>query len=474
MFRFKKLFDLTIAILAVAALFSTVAHSQSYDYFLYLPLVSQSEATSTPTPTSTPTLTPTPTATPTTTPGSTLTPRGAYTQSGGTATLNYQAITATSTDESGVEVKNSGTFTLTDSLVTTSGNTSSSDNSSFYGLNAAVLAESASKIYLSNVAISTRGTGANGAFATGSGSSVVLSNVTITATNDGGHGVMATQGGALTMTDVDINTTAAHSAPIATDRGGGTITAVGGTLVTTGQDSPCIYSTGSITVSDATCTTPSSEMVVIEGANSITLQNTSLTTSKADKWGVMIYQSMSGDAQGTQGTFTMTGGSLADTAATGPLFYVTNSTGIITLNGVNVTVASGTLVKAATGNWGTSGSNGGTANLTANGQTLTGNLVADSISSITAALKNSSTLTGAIDSANTAKTVNLTLDSTSTWTVTADSHLTCLSDSAGISGTAVTNITGNGHTVYYSSSSCSALGGTTYTLNGGGYLQPES
>ncbi len=276
------------------------------------------------------------------------------------------------------------------------------------------------------------------------------------------------------MTDVDINTAGAHSAPIATDRGGGTITASGGTLLTTGQDSPCIYSTGSIVVSNVTCSAPGSEMAVIEGANFITLTNTALTTSKADKWGVMIYQSMSGDAQGAQGVFTMTGGSLADTTATGPLFYVTNSTGIITLKGVNVTAASGTLVKAATGNWGTSGSNGGTANLTADSQSLAGNLVADSISSIAVTLKNTSTLTGSIDADNTAKTVNLTLDSSSTWTVTADSHLTCLSDAGGISGSTVTNIAGNGHTVYYSQSACSALGGTTYTLNGGGYLQPES
>jgi len=47
--------------------------------------------------------------------------------------------------------------------------------------------------------------------------------------------------------------------------------------------------------------------------------------------GVMIYQSMSGDAQGTKGTFTMTGGSLAYTATDGPLFYVTNSTAVILL-----------------------------------------------------------------------------------------------------------------------------------------------
>jgi hypothetical protein len=211
---------------------------------------------------------------------------------------------------------------------------------------------------------------------------------------------------------------------------------------------------------------------VIEGGNSITLTDTSLTSNKAGKWGVMIYQSMSGDAQGTKGTFTMTGGPLAYTATDGPLFYVNNSTAIITLKGVSITAASGILVKAAAGDWGNSGSNGGTVILTADGQALTGDLVTDAISSITTTLQNGSTLTGAIDTANTAKAINLTLDASSTWTVTADSYLTCLTDTGGISGTTITNIIGNDHTVYYDKSACPALGGQTYTLEGGGTLKP--
>jgi hypothetical protein len=399
----------------------------------------------------------------------------AYYQSGGTVTKTGQAYSSSTTDESGVKVVNSGTFTLSDSTITTSGGTSSQDNSSFYGLNAGVLATSGSTINLSDCTITTTGTGANGAFATGSGSSVNLSDVTIKASADGGHGVMATLTGSVTLTDVNIETSGAHSAPIATDRGGGTITVTGGTMTTSGQDSPCIYSTGSITVSGATMTATGAESAVIEGANSITLKDTALSSSKESKWGVMIYHSMSGDAEGTVGTFTMTGGLLADTATSGPLFYVTNSTGMITLTGVNVTATSGTLVKAGAGNWGTSGSNGGTAIFSADGQAMTGNMVADSSSSITATLQNSSSLTGAINADNIGNAVNLTLDSSSTWHVTADSYLTRLTDSSGISGSTITNIYGNDHTVYYDSSltSNSTLKGKTYTLKGGGYLVPK-
>jgi hypothetical protein len=166
----------------------------------------------------------------------------------------------------------------------------------------------------------------------------------------------------------------------------------------------------------------------------------------------------------------MTGGSLANTAATGPLFYVTNSTGVITLKDVDVTAAGGVLVKAATGSWGNSGSNGGTVVLTADGETLAGDLVSDSSSSISATLRNGTTMTGSINSAA------LTLDATSVWNVTGDSQLTSLSDASGISGTTIANINGNGHTVTYdaSLSANSALGARTYSLAGGGQLTPKS
>ena len=69
---------------------------------------------------------------------------GAYTLDGGTATETDQTYTATNADESGVYVINGGTLTLVNPTVTKNGETSSADYSSFYGLNAAVLATSGS------------------------------------------------------------------------------------------------------------------------------------------------------------------------------------------------------------------------------------------------------------------------------------------------------------------------------------------
>jgi len=239
----------------------------------------------------------------------------AYILDRGTATASNQTYTASQEDQSGVYVTDGGNLTLNNVTVQTSGNTSSNDNSSFYGLNAGVLAASGGVVTIEDATISTTGSGANGAFATGSQSVVNLSNVTINATGDGGHGVMATLGGAVKLTNVNMTTSGAHSASIATDRGGGTITATGGILNTSGQDSPCYYSTGTLNISNNTCNSTGSETTVVEGANTISLRNSNLKSSVANKWGVMIYQSFSGDAQGSKGVFTMTGGSLTYTDA---------------------------------------------------------------------------------------------------------------------------------------------------------------
>ena len=396
----------------------------------------------------------------------TVTYYATYTLNGGTASQSNQTYSAAAADTSGVWVTNSGVLTLINPIISTSGNTSSTDSSSFAGLNAGLLVTSGSATVTGGT-ISTTGTGANGAFAYNTGSTLSLTNTTINATGDGGHAVMATGGGTLTASNVNMTTTGGSSSAIATDRGGGTITVTGGIVNTAGNNSADIYSTGNITVTGATMKSTGAEAAVIEGANSITLNNTTLATTK-DKWGVMIYQSMSGDATGTQGTFTMTGGSLTSTGVTGPLFYVNNSTGVINLKGVTLSTASGVLVSAAAGAWGTSGSNGGNVVLTADGQALPGDMIADSISTIAVTLKNNSTLTGKLTRAS------ITLDAASLWSVTGNSVLTSLTDPAGISGTSVANIKGNGYTVTYNASlsANSYLGGKTYALAGGGTLAP--
>ena len=390
---------------------------------------------------------------------------GAFTVDGTTQHVADKALSSDATDVSGVYVLNGGNLTMSNVTVTTTGNTSSQENSSFSGQNAGVLVTKNSRVAIYGGSISTTGGGANGLFAYGAGAFASMSGGYITATGEGGHGVMATGGGSLAITNVDMTTERIHGGVVATDRGGGTSWVSGGKITSHGKDSPGIYSTGDIRAENVTFIATGSEGAVIEGRNSISLKNCEM--SGALKCGVMIYQSFSGDAEGQEGAFSMDGGSLS--AAQGPLFFVNNTRGMIHLKDVKLAAASGVLVNAAASRWGRSGSNGGHVELTGHNQTLAGDINVDKVSSASVALKNHSVLNGAVQNAA------LALDASSEWKVTADSTLTSLTDRDCLSGDTITNIHGNGHTVRYKGDLAANqwLGRKTWKLAEGGTLSPE-
>jgi hypothetical protein len=391
-----------------------------------------------------------------------ITGTGAYTAAGN---ASGQTITASGENESGIRIANGDALTLSASSITTSGNTTSEDESNFYGLNAAVTVNDNGSITLTDSSITTSGEGANAVFAYGENASIRLKNVVIRTSGDSARGLDATFGGTVNADQADISTEGIHCASIATDRGEGTIHVTNSKATTSGADSPAIYSTGAITVSDSTLTATGAQAMVIEGKNSITLTDCTATGYVND--GVMIYQSTSGDASVGTGTLTMTGGSL--TAKEGALFYITNTDALINLSGTTLSGTGVLINAAATDRWGTSGSNGGTVTMNADSETMKGDITADEISSVTLNLVKS-TLEGTLNGANTAKLMSLTLDEASVWNVTGTSYLTDLTDADAT----LSNIIDNGNTIYYdaSSSANSWLGGNTIALSGGGQLVP--
>jgi hypothetical protein len=404
----------------------------------------------------------------------TYTLSGTYTLNGGSAAKTGETITSSTTDQSGVYVLNSGNLTLTNCIISTTGNSSSNDNSSFYGLNAAVLATSAGKISLTGCTISSTGSGANGVFAYGTASIISTGNK-YTMTGGGGHAIMCSGGGTIVVNNDTAVTSGSSSSNIATDRGGGTIAVNGGSYTSNGGNSAAVYSTGTITCTNATLIANGAEALVIEGSNKIILNNCAVKCT-CNKWGSLLYQSMSGDATGVDGYLTMTGGSFTYTGKAGGLFYNTNSTANYALSGVTINNSCDTLIRCIKGSWGgSSASSGGIANFIAKKQTLTGLIHVDANSRAHIILQDTSSFTGAINNSNTADTVTLTMDASSAWIVIKASYLTSIANSAGISGTTITNIIGNGNNVYYKPSATvnSYLGGKTYTLVNSGYLLPE-
>ena len=158
---------------------------------------------------------------------------------------------------------------------------------------------------------------------------------------------------------------------------------------------------------------------------------------------IMLYQSMSGDAEVGHSSFTATNGSILANA--GDMFYVTNTTCTISLTNVALTLANDTLLNVA-GNssargWGTAGANGGVCTFTASNQVLTGNILVDAISSLDFQLADGSVFTGAINNTGAAGTVAVTLGSGCQWILTGDSHITSFTGDAS-------QIVTNGYTVY--------------------------
>jgi|GEM_PF-4431048 len=154
-----------------------------------------------------------------------------------------------------------------------------------------------------------------------------------------------------------------------------------------------------------------------------------------------------------------------------PYFNITSDTKI-ELSGSSLTVDSGILLSVSSLNENTSDSDGINATFIADNETLIGDIFCDSQSTVSLELKNNSTLKGAINSANTAKTVSLSLDANSIWTVTQDSYITSLTDD----DQTLSNIHDDGNTVYYDASSLANewLGGNTYMLPNGGQLTPAN
>lgn len=395
--------------------------------------------------------------------------------------LSNKTLSATSSDESAIVVNDGGSLNATGLTISKSGDSSNTENSEFYGLNAAVLVQKESEATIKNTTIKTSATGANAIFSTGENATLNVSNTKITTTGDSSRGLDATYGGTINANKVTITTSGQHCAAVATDRGEGTVTVKNSILNTNGKGSPCVYSTGTISVSDSKGTATNSSCAVIEGKNSITLNNTKLTSygvgrvdEGIDNCGVMIYQSMSGDASEGTGTFSATDSTLtiskkSKVYETSPMFFITNTDAVINLENTKLNYGSNQLVTVSgnDGEWGNQGSNGGNLTLNATNQTLNGNISVDNISTASFILK-SSTLTSTINSENNAKKVNLSLDSSSKWVITGDSYVTTLT----LENNDLSLIEDHGYTIYYDASANSWLNGQTITLSNGRTLTP--
>ncbi len=318
-----------------------------------------------------------------------------------TITSGTYASASDSSDETVFLVVNGGSLTVTGSAdepvrITKTGSAASNghvdDNYNFYGINSGiVVAGSESSAVIRYADIRTDSNGSNAVVST-AGAAVDIADCTIVTTGSAGaRGLHATYGGTITADSVQISTSGSSCASLATDRGGGTIDASNMTLETNGAGSPLIYSTGSINVTSSTGAANGAQMVVVEGGSSASVTDCDFSCSgngnrsgtseisasnhTIDAGGIFIYQSFSGDASDGTDYFTAVNSTFTVTTPDVPMFYITNITAEIALDGNTFQSASETdylFVAEETDQWGQTGKNGGKASVSLSNQDVSG------------------------------------------------------------------------------------------------------
>lgn len=374
-------------------------------------------------------------------------------------TYSGETYTSTKDDENALRV-DGASVTLEDIVVDKAGGASSdTEAGDFYGMNAALLATNGAQVVISGATVTSSAQNGNGVFSYGEGTRVEISDTSITTTADNSGGIQTTGGGTTVASNLTVETSGSSSAAIRSDRGGGTVEVDGGTYTSNGYNSPAVYSTAAVSVSNATLVANNSEALVIEGQNSIALTDCDVSGNMSDTQGtssdenvhnVMIYQSMSGDAEVGTSSFSMSGGSL--TSNNGDVFYVTNTHCTIELSGVEIDDkdGEGCLLRvsgnSASRGWGSAGANGGQVELTASDQVLEGDIVVDSISTLAFELADGSVFTGTVNivdneqgGAAVENNAVVTLGAGCTWTLTGDCSVTSVSGEGAVDY--------NGHTI---------------------------
>lgn len=422
---------------------------------------------------------------------------------GTTASSKGKSLSSTEADKNVALAQNGGTLTVTNGTLTKSGDDTNGDNCNFYGVNSILLAVGeGSKAQVLESELSATSEGSNGIFATDS-ATAYANDTTIKTTAGNSRGLDATYGGTIVANKLDISTQGDHSACVATDRGGGSVSVTNSTLKSAGSGSPLLYSTGDIEVNNVTGTATGSQIAGMEGLNTILVNNSTLESTQTDKTasdpiadGIIIYQSTSGDAEASTGekaTFQAANSTLKSAITSGSMFYLTNTSASVVLSNTTLDFdSSAANLLLATGNdsngWGTAGSNGATVTFTGIKQEMSGNIEADTISQADVYLTDSTTWTGAAiitqnaQGSTSESPLNVNVDASSTWVVTADSTVSNLTVADGgkvvdSSGKTVTIVSGGKTVVEGTSDVTVTVEGTystDYDSSGAGTLQTDT
>ncbi|MGI6232843.1 MAG: hypothetical protein ACOYJF_08345 [Prevotella sp.] len=299
------------------------------------------------------------------------------------------------------------------------------DNSSFFGINAAVYAASKGVLTLRDCKVTTNADGAN-AFFCYNGGKLYLYNDTCENLSPRSRGIHCTGGNGATVYAYNCKmvTRKATSSTIATDRGGGTVYVNGGYYEANGEKCAIIYSTGDIHVTGITGISNSREqgdIADIEGDNSVIIDSCRLTCAGSSR-GLMLYQSGSGDASGYRPLMRVSNSTLTLRDSSAVLCEVPTAVNAqLTLDNCEIHAPSEVLAYVHTNpNW--RNSNAKSLTLTLKNGNYQGKLLHDETGSIAVDIAKNTTWTGCFNPDNSSRTAADTVVVNGTWELDGDSY----------------------------------------------------
>lgn len=322
------------------------------------------------------------------------------------------------------------------------------------GTNSALLATAGSSVTVFNCSTNLHAAQSYGIIAADPETVVRASGGKTTVSREKSSGFHSTGGAMIEIDDYEIHSYD-NMSPLLSAGTHGQIEASGIKGATGGAASPLFSSNGDIHVSDSRLEAGNAPVGHVKGNGIIRLEECDFV--RASSCGFYI-----SEGNGTAGRLSMDGCKLK--LADGPMFLVDDGCAEVSMKKNGISYSKDGLICMK----------GGSISLDACSQQLRGDIVTDSICSVSLTLGKGSSYDGCINGAgNGNASVTVTLEKGSSWHASGSSHVSAISFQQGVEK-GIKQIKGTAN-VYYDAKNPanSYLGGREYQLNGKGRLIPE-
>lgn len=284
--------------------------------------------------------------------------------------------------------------------------------------NAAVFVADGARVRLNEASVTSSAPG-GGVYVQGTDSELELTDCAVTTTADGAHGVLS--GGVLSARDLTATTSGEGASPLYIQGGRAQIDS--GAYTSGGYEAPALYVQGEISAQQAELLANNAPVLVLESGAKVSLENCTLYGGLASQQdsgqpALLFDGDDAGESETTE--LDVSGGQLT---ARDTLLAAQNGRCALRLSDVELTLpAQSALMQIE---------NGAQVELTAENQTLRGNVTVSGGSALTLTLSEGSEFTGAITLEDTS-TAQVCLSAGTRWILTADSTLSGLENQGQI------------------------------------------